>query len=247
MGSRNYEVGSCAIWVRSLLLVVLVTGLSACGGAKPTVELEFVEQEAGVDPYKVRMLVNEHFLRIDEGKGSEGFVLFDREKREVYSAGMMEDHRLLVVKETPFSEERPGDLVLNTEQKADDDVPPIAGVKPKHYVFAVNDKVCREAMIADRLLPDVVAVLREYRDVMVGQQYQSLMRMPADMRSDCQLSQLVFDANAVLDKGFPVLLWDESGYRRLLTHYRNVSDDDLKWTKLPDGMERFSLSDRLAQ
>jgi len=83
VGSRNYEVGSCAVWVRSVLLVVLMIGLSACGGAKPTVELEFVEQESGVDPYNVRMLVNEHFLRIDEGEGSEGFVLFDRAKREV--------------------------------------------------------------------------------------------------------------------------------------------------------------------
>ena len=47
--------------------------------------LWYLEQEAGIEPYKVRYLVTDGFMRSDEGDGEGGFALFNRKTKQVYS------------------------------------------------------------------------------------------------------------------------------------------------------------------
>ena len=44
------------------LMLVMVTARAE------TMQLTFMEQEQGIEPYQVRMLVNPEFLRIDDGR-----------------------------------------------------------------------------------------------------------------------------------------------------------------------------------
>jgi|GEM_PF-6452868 len=73
---------------------------SAAGQSNPVDEgsqvlvtvLEFNEVEEGLDPYLTRMLVSDRYIRIDDGDQSDGYVLYDRLKKE-YSVSSMKPNR----------------------------------------------------------------------------------------------------------------------------------------------------------
>ena len=47
--------------------------------------LWYLEQEAGGEPYQVRYIVTDEFLRSDEGDDEGSFVLLDRAQRRIYN------------------------------------------------------------------------------------------------------------------------------------------------------------------
>jgi len=68
----------------TLLGFLLVASAAAGAGGKGAV-LWYAEQEAGIEPYKVRYIVSQDFMRSDEGIDEGGFVLLDRAQRQIYS------------------------------------------------------------------------------------------------------------------------------------------------------------------
>ena len=66
----------------SLSTLLLLASGWAYGGVTGTV-LWYLEQEAGIQPYKVRYLVTEQFMRSDEGGSEGGFALFNRKTRQL--------------------------------------------------------------------------------------------------------------------------------------------------------------------
>ena len=64
------------------LLLIVCSGVNA--GVRGSV-LWYAEQEAGVEPYKVRYIINRDFMRSDEGSDEGGFVLLDRAEQQIYS------------------------------------------------------------------------------------------------------------------------------------------------------------------
>lgn len=222
------------------LICLLGMMLVACGKDKPLTQAIFIEQESGVEPYPVRMLLSDDFLRIDDGDAKEGFVLYDRNKKSIYSV-TLEDKRALRIDNQVLDLKKPDDIELEVRQLDDVEVPTIAGVQPVQYDYFVKGNPCLHVMAADGLLPDLQAVLVEYRQVLAAEQAANMDKTPQEMLSDCFLSNDVFHATDRLNKGFPVAIWDEKGYRRVLQSYESIDLDAEDLFEIPKGIEEFSL------
>lgn len=228
MGRRNQTNRlSGLVW-----LGLLFSSVVAADEANPTWELRFIEQEAGVEPYPISMLVNKDFLRIDDT--GRGFILFDRQQQRIYSVNPAEK-TLLLMEKHPLPSEVPEHLQLKTQVLKDAEMPNIQGIKPVHHRYSVAQQECYNAINAQGLLPDVLEVLQEYRQLKAGSQWQRLENTPVEQRNDCMLSNLIYHAAAPLQAGFPIVEWNEQGYKRMLQNYQPYTAKDSDWTQLPQG------------
>lgn len=198
-------------------------------GSVEVLSLEFLEQEEGIDPYRVRMLVTPEFLRMDEGKDNDNFLLFDRQAKTIYSV-TQEDERILKILHREGMLTQESTIDLGVRESSTKDMPAFAGNKPQHLVFTVNEKICYEVIAVKNVLPEATQAMREYLLTLAGEQIVNLNKTPVEMRSDCMLANLIYEPVRHLEYGFPLREWDYKGYVRELVNYRteNVSTNLFK-------------------
>ncbi len=218
-------------WVRATLLVLLALGLPACGKNStqsdliPATIVYFQEQEPGIDPYPVRMIVTHHYLRIDSGVDQDDFLLFDRKAKTIHSSNGM-DQSILVM--TPYAQsqqkstEQPPPQILVREQSTAG-MPSYGNTRPIHKTVMVGEKTCKEAISVPGMLPEVVAAVREYLQTLAAQQRLLLKRTPKEMRDPCMLANIVFFPDRYLDAGFPLREWDYQGLVREIVDFETQS------------------------
>lgn len=202
--------------------------------------IEYDEVEEGTVPLVTRMLISDRYIRIDEDSGAGGYVLFDREKRRIFSV-VDENESIVVVDPLYPLQAAPDDLLIRAEQKDLADVPEISGIKPKYYQFFANDTLCYHMVAADGLLPDVTAALRIYQSVLAAQQQESLSTTPKELQTPCYLANYIYAPEFYITKGFPIEQWDVTGYRRSL---KAISEDvmvDKSLFTLPSEYQYFII------
>ena len=92
--------------MKKLVLLMLSAFLFSCSQKEQSdILILFMEQEEGVEPFQTRMIVNKNFLRIDDGKSSNSFVLYDRVKKIVYSTSP-DEQRIMAIHEKKFKKRR---------------------------------------------------------------------------------------------------------------------------------------------
>ncbi len=225
-----------------VLILVTLTFLSAC--TKKSVqgaEVMFSETEQEAPEQVTRMLVTKNYLRIDEGKDNNDFLLYDRVKRVIYSTNST-DKRTLVVHAQPLTRKSPIKLG-NKVKTIHTDAPTIGGNKVKHLNLLTNNEICYDLFAAEGLLPQVVTALKEYRVALSGEQAAIIDAMPKDMLQPCDLANNVFMSTRHLDHGFPVRLQETKGRFRELVSYRQGINIDEALLKLPEGYSEFTAED----
>ena len=190
--------------------IPLVLALTGCGdGGKATV-LHYAEQEPGGEPFRTRMIVTARYLRIDEGVESKDFLLFDRRDKTLYSVNAA-DTRILAMSAKPVNIASPIKLEHRVERDQEA-FPAVGGKKVTHYTLLTNRKPCYDLFAAEGMLPEVVQALREYREMLAGQQVAALSAMPKELQTPCDLANNIFAPARYLDYGLPVRL-SETGVR----------------------------------
>jgi hypothetical protein len=242
---------------RQFVILMLATASMACSTAengqdknnttgttassRATVLL-YQEQEAGTDSYPVRILVSPEYLRIDDGYAESDFALLDREARTVFSVSH-DDRSILVVRGTTVDRQVPPGIHMELEQEVDTNAPTVAGMQPVHVRFIANKTLCHEAMVVPGLLKDAVDGLIEYEEILASRQQENLSTTPESLQSPCFLMRFVYAPARHLRQGIPIQEWDDAGYHRSLTDYREAEQVTNDLFRLPDGYERFSLSE----
>jgi hypothetical protein len=205
---------------RTLFLLLTAVTLTACTD-KPsaTTFLSFMESgPEGDNP--VRMLVNDKFLRIEDGDSPDGFIVFDRATRTIYSVSHAEK-TTLVVHAQPVTLAMPKPFENKIEQEKES-LPAVDGKTVTHYRLVTNRQRCFDVYAADGLLPEVVTALREYHETLAGEQAAMQANMPAGMQSACDLADQVFYPARYLDRGFPVRQVNFAGVTRQLISYKRA-------------------------
>lgn len=193
--------------------------LTACTPSAPTtVFLSFTEAERGGEPYPVRMLVTERYLRIEDGDGQSGFILFDRRARTIYSVSHS-GRTTLVIKPLPVNLPMP-QRFEQAEQRDPATFPAVDGHKVVHYSLLTNGENCFDVYAADDLLPEAVRALREYHDTLAGEQARMQAGVPAAFQSACDLADFVFVPARYLAHGFPVRQINHAGVTRQLVDFK---------------------------
>jgi hypothetical protein len=225
--------------------LMLIPGISTAESPQAPVPdgiiLSYEEQEAGVDAYPVRILVVPGYLRMDDGHDDDDFMLFDRNNRTIFSIHH-EDRDILVIEQSTPGDEpvTQPDLKLGIEKTGDHSAPLIAGRKPEIYQFTAAGDTCLEAVVVPGLLPSAVQALGEYSQVLAERQRATLDNTPKEFRTPCYLSRYVYAPGRQLEKGLPIQEWDNQGYRRRLTDYRDNIPVDPKLFQLPSGYHRHA-------
>jgi len=235
-------------WLPGLTMAMLVTACSQ-SEAPPAEQPEYVanvsivlyeEQEAGTEPYPVRILVSPEFVRFDDGYDESDFVLLDRGSRTLFSVAH-ESRSVLEIRNHPFSGSLPPDITLTEDRIEDDNVPTIAGKQPLHIRYLANETPCYQAISVSGLLEKVVAGLIEYETALGERQLGNLQSVPETMQSPCFLSRYAYAPERHYTHGLPVQTWDETGFYRSLTDFHEGETVASALFQIPDDYDRLSL------
>ena len=204
---------------RSIFATLIIFLLSSCTD-KPSgaTFLSFNESAPGGDSYPVRMLVNERFLRIEDGEVQDGFIVFDRAKKTVYSVNHT-DKTTLVLSAYPVKLDPPKEFTHKVERDGEK-LPDVGGRPVTHYRLLTNSERCFEVYAADGLLPEALVALREYHRTLAGEQSVMQASVPAAFQSVCDLAEYVFLPARHLEFGFPVRQISRAGVMRQLVDFK---------------------------
>jgi len=203
---------------RALFLLLVALALAACTDKpSPTIFLSFTESSPDGE-YPVRMLVSDKFLRIEDGDTRDGFIVFDRAARTIYSVSHA-GKSTLVLRARPVTLAAPKQFEHKVERDKET-LPPVDGKTVTHYRLLTNRERCFDVYAADGLLPEAVAALREYHETLAGEQAAMQVNMPIGMQSACDLADQVFVPARYLALGFPVRQVNRAGVTRQLVSYK---------------------------
>ncbi len=227
--------------MRWLWLLSLLCGpLAAAAATVPATVFQFVEQEPGIDPYPVRMIVTRRYLRIDDGVDEGDFLLFDRRARRISTVNR-EDRTVLDLQPAPQTPDPAARPALGERREDSADMPSFQGRRPVYMRYLAGGTTCRQVIAVPGVYPEWVAAMGEYLTVLADQQVLTLYRIPPEERSDCMLANLIYAPTRHLRAGFPLREWDDRGRLRQLTGVERRAVDAALF-ELPAGMRRLRLT-----
>lgn len=254
---------------RAFLVTSLLIGLMACAGqetktgnekgqdSSQTVQndsaekgvkgtlLIFSERESGSnpEPFTTRIFVSGNYLHMSNSFTPADFVLFNRSEQTIYNVSQ-DDKSIFVIKNKPHNIKPPIEINYKGQSQPSSAIPKIDGRKATHYRFFANDKHCYDSVVlGEDFLPDVLAAMREFREVLANEHAATVNKIPVEMLDACDLSLNVFHATKHMEHGLPIREWDRRGYQRFLVDYReNVSVPEEIFL-LPKEYEQYTLED----
>lgn len=215
-----------------LSLTVFATAIAQATEATAAV-VWFQEQERGIEPYPVRLIVTPDFMRSDDGLDDGDFLLFDRRLRRIHSVARA-NRTVLVIDGKGEQADPPQTLSFSVRQHRDDKAPAIAGVSPLEVELVADGEICQAALVAPGFLEPVRAALQEFSLALAVQQLRTLAHTPGDMQTPCFLSRYLYATDFYLALGMPLADWNAAGERRELTRYDTDVAVDVRLFEVPD-------------
>lgn len=200
----------------------------------------YEEKEPETESVNVRYLVNNKFLRIDNGQSSDDFILFDRNKKEIYSVNR-DDQSILVIKNNEWLAPK-YDFSIKENKTVLTKAPKIQGKHVMDYSVSVNKDLCYRIQSVPDVYANEMQAFIEYQKVLSGQQVKLLANTPADMQTPCFLIGQVYNAGDYYRFGLPVHEWHSRGYIKVLRSYKQEKIKQELFV-LPKGFESYSITD----
>ena len=234
--------------MKKLVLLLSMGLLASCANKYQGDTLVlFMEQEKDVEPYQTRMIITKKFVRIDDGEGSNDYVLFDRAKKVVYSINPTEQSVMAIHEkklENGKTFEPPFKLTHSVKNMpVMKGAPTINGAMAKHYQLITNNEVCYDVVAIEGLMPNVVQALTEFHTHMATDSRITFNNMPADMQNACDMTTTTFAPARQLAFGFPIQEWGKQDYSRSLIDYTLDYKADKKLFDFPEGYKHYTVQE----
>ena len=210
-----------------LFIILMISALSTLQAASSdnddliVTEIIFEKIEPGLEPFRSRLLLSEHVLRLDDGNDQGDFILFDRSTHEIHSFNHEDQSHMKMKSLTPESL----DFKLNFKVESNPlrDAPKVNGVIPVQHQFFADAQLCKKSINVKGLLPELTQVLIDYEQVIVEQGKQTLSQVPAGVRSSCYMANNYLHASDYLKAGFPLFVVDDLGRQKKLLSFHQVT------------------------
>jgi hypothetical protein len=201
----------------------LVQAESAESAPVMMTEVLFEQSESGIEPYTVRLLVTANKLRIDDGNDQDpqGYILYDRISHEIHNFNHDDQSHLLM--KPLVSSAIDFKLEFRQDKKVLEQAPRIKGEAAIQSDFYADGQLCKTSINVSGLLPDVTTALKDYEQMLVQQNKQTLSEIPAAVRTPCYMSNNYLHASEYLKTGFPLHVIDDQGRQRRLMKFGEVS------------------------
>ena len=205
-------------------------------------QLSYIEREPDVDEYEVTILVSDRYIRIDEADEDSGYIVYDDKEKTIYSVSH-HDKSVLVIKEHVFSE-KDSPVKSQVEYLQLADAPPVSGKNIFNYrVFTgegESEETCLEIQLTENLLPEVTKLLKNYQNVVSGQQVKLTDNKITDMQTACYFVDQIYNTAKYYDKGLPIQEWHSNERAKILSSYKKITVNNDKFT-VPEKYRRFSI------
>lgn len=228
---------AAAWWpVLSLILPLSLAGAPVRAELAPVraVMLDYLEQEPGLAPTRLRVLVTAERLRIDAGSPADDYLLLDRPSGTLHSVTHGDRH-ILTLPAQPEIGAPPAELELAIEQQPITAAPRIGGHEVLTLRSLAGDQTCLQAHVVPGLLPGASAALADYARLLGRRALSSLHTTPAELRSPCMLANQVYASDAAYAAGLVVDLSEADGSQRRLQDFRRELELSPLLFELPTG------------
>ncbi|MES9827105.1 MAG: hypothetical protein ABW201_02430 [Candidatus Thiodiazotropha sp.] len=236
---RRWLITLCLTWLVLMSALLQVKGASA--DEIQVGLLLYAARNANGDVVTNRLLITPKMLRIEQEKGVDGYILYDREADVIYSV-TPEERSILVIQPQSGSVRIPHDMRLKIERLVDFDGPEIGDSKPQHWQLIVNNDICRNVILAPGLMTEALRVYQDYLTLLANRHYLSLNAIPAEYRDPCEDAIHVFAPTLLLQKGLPVRAWDRMGNQQRLLNFSNQHRVDSSLFRLPAEYNRQPMA-----
>lgn len=253
--NNSFFVKSCMkVGVAGLLVSMMACSTLQNVKPKTVAELKsapgnlliMMESNDGENTFTTRIFVNEGYLHMSDTRSPADYMVFNRKEKTIYNV-TSEDKTILVIRDKPVKISPPIELNYKEESQPSGAIPKINGNQATHYQYSANGVHCYDAVVMPKeFMPDVVAAMREFREVLAGEHATTVDRTPKELLDACDLSINIFHATQHMDHGLPIREWDRHGYQRFLKDYRQNLVASEGTFDLPKDFEQYSVGDVLA-
>jgi len=216
--------------------VLLMLSTTVFSASLKSLLLQYDETESGVDVQSMRYIINDKFLRIDSGNADSDFILFDRNKKTVFSINH-EDQTILKILYVPWESPK-YDFRVSVEEHALSDAPKVFGKQVFSYQVKAKNKVCTRVLLVKDMYMNRLQVLYEFQNIMSGQQVATLYNTPKEFHTPCFLVDQVFHKADYLKLGLPIQISYSRDYSKFLKAMDEVEVDSQLFV-LPANYEEF--------
>mgnify|MGYP000019413978 FL=1 len=224
--------------LRSVISLLLVSVMSPLAAQEIEVmQLRFEHSEPGVGVFQSRLLMNERYLRLDNGFDYDDFMLFDRRSRQIHSVN--HESRLLVILQPSGPKPVEFEMDFRVEQKPLQDAPAIGGQKAMEYRFFADDELCKTSVNVAGMLPQVRQALIDYRQVRQDQDTHNIAQLPLELKTACYMANNILHSIDHLQPGFPIMVSDDQGRQQRLLDFKQVTKP-AQIFELPEDYRNFT-------
>lgn len=210
----------------------------AIAQAEPVIMLIYQEIEPSHGKILVRKMINEDFMRIDNGQENDGFVLYDRKKQVIYNVSFR-DKTIFTIQAKKLAGNVPLKFSIREETIAAE-TPPLLGGKLKHLRFWAGDQLCLNRFTLAGLLPEVIKAQKEYLEILASEHLAVIKNTPREILDPCDLALHISHWQQRFEGGFPVMEYEYTGKERILMDFDPAYQLRLSWTQLPPGFKYYS-------
>jgi len=196
--------------------------------------LHYDEEEVGAGVQTMRYIINDDFLRIDGDSADTDFILFDRNKKTVFSVNH-EDKTILKISHNPWQSPE-YDFSVSIKENELTDAPKVFGKQVYSYQVKAKDIACTTVLLVKDMHMNRMQVLYEFQNVMSGQQVATLNNTPKEFQTPCFLVDQVFHNANYLKVGLPIQVSYSRSYSKFLKAI-DESEIDSKLFLLPKNYE----------
>ncbi len=224
--------------VLQLISAVLITASMQVSHAaeESGLILYYDEYESSTGGQRMRYLINDDFLRIDNGHIDSDFILMDRAKKTIYNVNH-DDQTILKITDKPW-QSPVFDFTVKLREAIQADAPKVMGQSIYSYEVVADDEVCtRVLLIKDRYMKQM-AVMHEYQRIMSGQQVSTLANTPKEFHTNCFLLDQVYHKGDYYKQGLPIQISYSRDYTRMLSNVEQQTLDAALF-KLPKNYKEY--------
>lgn len=198
--------------------------------------LYYEEVEEGVGAQTMRYLINENFIRIDNGDSKADFILFDVNKKTIFSINH-EDQTILKINNYPWKQPE-FDFKTSVNETLMSKAPKVFNKPVYNYQVKAKEQVCTQVFMIKETYPQAMQVMYAYQQILSGQQVVTLKNTPKEMHTPCFLVDQVYHAGEYYKSGLPVQITYSRGYAKLLKDFKE-QEVDAELFKLPESYSEY--------
>ena len=221
--------------ILSLILMLLLSESVLAKNIK-TLALYYEEVEEGVGAQTMRYLINDKFIRIDNGDPKADFILFDVNKKRIFSINH-EDQTILKINNYPWKQPE-FEFKTSVIEKPMSEAPKVFNKTVFNYQVKAEKEVCTQVFLIKDTYPEQMLTLYLYQQVLSGQQVATLKNTPKELQTPCFLVDQVYHTGDYYKLGLPVQVSYSRGYAKLLKDFKE-QEVAVELFKLPESYSEY--------